>query len=107
MPIIILLCLVPVLLGAVCEYAVCRFAKRRPWRWAPPLVALTGTAIVFCTRYLGWSADVDQGGGAPIETLLFIPGLPAALLFLGLFIGYRLWKRVWSPRVIDEKKRKG
>ena len=103
MPVILALCLLPVLLGAVCEYAVCRFTKRRAWRWALPLTALAGTVIVFLVRYHGWSADVAHGGSAPIETLLFIPGLPAALLFLGLFNGYRLWRQVWRPRVIDEK----
>ena len=57
MPVILALCLLPVLLGAVCEYAVCRFTKRRPWRWALPLTALAGTVIVFLVRYHGWSAD--------------------------------------------------
>ena len=101
MPVILALCLLPVLLGAVCEYAVCRFTKRRPWRWALPLTALAGTVLVFLVRYHGWSADVAHGGRAPIETRIFIPGLPSALLFVGVFFGSRLWGRVWRPWVID------
>ena len=103
MPIILLLGILPILAGALAEYLVCRFTKRRPWRWVPPLLCLAGTAVVTLVRYHGWSADAAQGGSAPIETLLFIPGLPAALLFLGLFLGWRVWRRRWMPRVIDEK----
>lgn len=103
MPVILVLCLLPIMLGAVCEYVVCRFPKRRLWRWVPPLVTLAGTVVVLLVRYCGWSADAAHGGSAPIETLLFIPGVPSTLLFFGLFIGWRLWRRVWRPRVINEK----
>ena len=42
-----------------------------------------------------------------METLLFVPGLPAALAFLGLHLGRRLYKRLWDPRVIDDDGKGG
>ena len=38
MPILILFCLLPLALGAAAEYAAYRFARRKLWRWVPPLV---------------------------------------------------------------------
>ena len=37
MPIFILFCLLPLALGAAAEYAAYRFARRKLWRWAPPI----------------------------------------------------------------------
>ncbi|SCJ58418.1 Uncharacterised protein [uncultured Flavonifractor sp.] len=103
MPILILFCLLPLALGAAVEYAAYRFARRKLWRWVPPLVCLAVTLAVLAARFFGWS----DTGGAPIETLLFVPGLPAALVFLGLYLGRRLYKRLWDPRVIDDDGKGG
>ena len=54
MPILILFCLLPLLLGAAAEYAAYRFARRKLWRWAPPLVCLAVTLAVFFARFFGW-----------------------------------------------------
>lgn len=97
MPILILFCLLPLALGAAAEYAAYRFARRKLWRWVPPLVCLAVTLAVLAARFFGWS----DTGGAPIETLLFVPGLPAALVFLGLY------KRLWDPGVIDDDGKGG
>lgn len=104
MPIVILLCILPLLLAACLQYLACRFLKKTVFRWLPPLFCLTVTAIVAAARFSGWSSD--GGMGAPIETLLLIPGLPAAVVIAGLFVGWRIWKWRWSPRIINEKGRK-
>lgn len=91
---------IPLAVGLVVEYGFCRFPKRWLWRWIPPLV--TGAATVWVTlhRYHGWSAGEEK---APIETLLFIPGLPALGAVVGLWLGWRLWKRLWLPRVVKDR----
>ena len=66
-------------------------------------MAMQVTLAVLFARFFGWS----DTGGAPIETLLFVPGLPAALVFLGLYLGRRLYKRLWDPRVIDDDGKGG
>ena len=51
-------------------------------------------------RYHGWSSGADK---APWEQLLFIPGLPALGALFGAYLGWRLWKRLWLPRVVKDK----
>ena len=36
--------------------------------------------------------------------LLFVPGLPAAFALLGAFLGWKLWKTLWSPRVVKDRR---
>lgn len=99
--IFLLLFAIPLVPAIVVEYAACRFPKRRLWRWAPPLLSAAVTAAVTLHRYHGWSAGTEK---APWETLLFIPGLPALGVFLGLWLGWKLWKRLWLPRVVKDRK---
>lgn len=103
MPLLLLLCVLPAVLGAVVEYIVCRSTVRRLWRSVPPVGVVLAAGVITLVRYHGWSADPELGLHAPVETLLFIPGLPAALLLVGIWLGWRLWKRRWAPRVIDER----
>ena len=91
----------PLVVALVVEYGFCRFPKRRLWRYFPPLLAGAVTLAVTLHRYHGWSAGPEK---APVETLLFIPGLPALGAFLGLLLGWRLWRRLWSPRVVRDKE---
>ena len=100
--IFLLIFMLPLVIALVAEYAFCRFPKRRFWRWLPPVAAGLMTAAVTLFRYHGWS---DTGEKAPWETLLFIPGLPALGAFAGLWLGWRLWKRRWTPRVVTERKK--
>ncbi len=99
--IFLILLAVPMIMGLAEEYAACRFPRRRLWRWAPPLLTGLLTGAVTLGRYHGWST---VGEKAPWETLLFIPGLPALGAFLGLWLGWRLWKRLWLPRVVKDRK---
>lgn len=99
--IFLLLLAMPFLVSLAVEYGACRFPKRRFWRWIPPLVTTMTGAAVGLYRYHGWS---DGGEKAPIEQLLFIPGLPLLGALLGLWLGWRVWKKLWSPRVVQGGK---
>lgn len=96
-----LLFALPLVLALLVEYGVCRFPKHRFWRWLPPPVTAAAGAVIALYRYHGWS---DNGAKAPIEQLLFIPGLPLLGVFLGLWLGWRVWKRLWTPRVVQGGK---
>lgn len=92
--------LAPLGVGALLEYALCRFPKKRLWRRIPPmLLAAVGIGILIY-RHLVWDRD---GSGAPVETLLFFPGLPVLGLTLGLLAGWLLWRRLWLPRVVRDR----
>ena len=99
MPIIIgLFCLLPLAVGAIIDYLVCRFPKRRIWRALPPLGVLALAAWVGAGRLRVWESDVS-----PLTQLLFVPGLPALCALVGTLLGWRLWKRLWGPRVVRDK----
>ena len=91
----------PLLFGLAVEYALCRFPRRRFWRILPPVVSVLTVTAVTLFRLYGWSRD--GSALAPIETLLFFPGVSGLGLFIGLFIGWRLWKRLWTPHVFTER----
>lgn len=101
MIILVLFILVPLIAAALLEYVVCRFTVRRGWKLAPPLLGGVLVALVAYGRYQVWSSDVP-----PWTQIIFMPGLPAVFLFLGFFLGWRLWRRFWRPRVIRDKFKK-
>ena len=94
----------PLLLGLVLEYILCRFPKSRLWRYLPPAVAAVITWAGALHRYHGWSTIGEK---APVETLLLVPGVSAAGAFLGFFLGWKLWKWIWGPKVVKDRKREG
>jgi hypothetical protein len=100
MHILLLFGLVPFLIGLGAEYAVCRFTMGRgAWRrWLPPAAVAGIAGFVVWNRYRLWTSE-----DSPVSALLFLPGLPALLALLGLLAGWRLWRRLWRPRVIREK----
>ena len=101
MPIIIgVFCAVPLVLGVIVQYLVCRFPRRKLWRALPPLLILALAALVTAGRLGVWEAEAS-----PLTQLLFVPGLPALCALIGMALGWRLWKRLWGPRVIWEKRR--
>lgn len=103
MPIIIgVFCALPLALGLIAQYLACRLPRRRLWRVLPPLAVLALTALVAAGRLRVWEAE-----HSPLTQLLFVPGLPALCALAGIVLGWRLWKRLWGPRVIWEKKRRG
>ena len=57
------------------------------------------TALVTAGRLSVWESDVS-----PVTQLLFVPGVPAAFALLGTLLGWRLWKRLWSPRVVKDRR---
>ncbi|MFQ7452979.1 MAG: hypothetical protein ACLRNQ_17970 [Flavonifractor plautii] len=48
-------------------------------------------------------AGVWESDQSPLTQLLFVPGLLALFALLGLLAGWRLWKRLWGPRVVKDK----
>ena len=100
MPIYIaIFCLRPLLAGLIPEYLVCRFTRRPPWKLLPPAAAVAIIALVAAGRLSLWESD-----RSPVTQLLFVPGVPALSALLGMLLGWRLWKRLWGPRVVWEKR---
>ena len=88
MPIIIgIFCALPFLAGLIAEYLVCRLTRRRWWKLLPPAAAVALTAAVAVGRAGVWESDQS----------------PLTQLLLGLLAGWRLWKRLWGPRVVKDK----
>lgn len=83
----------PMAVAILAEYLCCRLPKHRCWRWLPPGLTLALALLGVLYRSHEW------GAGVPLETLLFFPGLPALGILCGCFLGYKLWKRLWTPRV--------
>lgn len=99
MPIYIaIFCVLPLLAGLIPEYLACRLSKRRWWRIVPPLAVVLIAALVAAGRLRVWESEIS-----PATQLLFIPGVPAAFALLGALLGWRLWKRLWSPRVVKDR----
>lgn len=101
--IIAILFFLPLAVGVVGEYLMCRCLKKRAWRVLLPVVTAALATAVTLGRYFSWSRE---GPGAPLETLLFFPGVPGLGAFLGLWLGWRLWHRLWKPRVVKERRGK-
>ena len=87
------------LAGLIPEYLVCRFTRRKWWKVLPPLAVAAITALVTAGRLSVWESDVS-----PVTQLLFVPGVPAAFALLGTLLGWRLWKRLWGPRVVKDRR---
>ena len=78
---------------------MCRFTKRPPWKLLPPAAAVLITVLVALGRLSLWESE-----HSPVTQLLFVPGVPAFFALLGMLLGWRLWKRLWGPRVVGEKR---
>lgn len=110
MVIILLFTLFPLVLGLVLEYAAFRLTMgetgrhwraRRLLRLVPPLGAVLLIAVVAVSRWQIWQNQEVS----PLTQILLIPGVPGLFGLLGLLLGWRLWRRRWSPRVIQREKR--
>ena len=98
MPIVIgMFFLVPLLLGLVLEYLCCRLPRRRIWRALPPVLGILLTVLVGVGRWSLWESETVS----PMTQLLIFPRVPGAALLLGCWLGWRLWRRIWQPRVLD------
>ena len=101
MVILIAFVLAPLGAGFVLESLVCRLSMGhgRLWKLLPPILAAALTGAVALGRYRVWAS-----AESPLPTLLFVPGLPALLGFLGLLAGWLAWRRMWLPRVVRNKQ---
>lgn len=101
MPIVIgLFCLLPLGVGVIVEYVCCRLSARRLVRLMPVLATAAFTALAAAVRLRAWQSE----SASPLTQLMLFPGLPCVALLLGCWLGARLWRRLWGPRVIDERK---
>ena len=97
MPIVIgLFCALPLGLGVLMEYLSCRLPRRKLWRALPPALAVVFALAVGAGRLSLWETEEFS----PVTQLIIFPGLPAVFCLIGRWLGWRLWKRIWGPRVI-------
>lgn len=96
----LILALIPLAGGFLLEFLVCQFTRRgsRLWKLLPPAGGAAVTAAVVFHRLNLWESD-----NSPVTQLIFIPGLPALGFFVGLWLGWRLYRRLWRPRIVKDK----
>ena len=98
MPIVIgLFCLLPLAVGLVAEYLCCRLPKGRWQRAVPPAVVVLAAAGIGAGRLGLWTSE----SASPLTQLLLFPGLPCGCAMVGCWLGWRLWKRLWGPKILD------
>lgn len=101
MPIVIgMFFLLPLLVGAVVEYLCYRLPRHRFWRFLPPVVVILFLIVAVVVRLQNWESQT----ASPLTQLMIFPGVPGVALLLGIYLGWRFWKYLWSPRVIDDLK---
>ena len=99
--ILLILALVPLVGGFLLEFLVCQFTRKgsKLWKLIPPVAAVLVTAAIVVHRLNLWESD-----NSPVTQLLFIPGLPALGFFVGLFLGWKLYRWLWRPKIVRVKK---
>ncbi|HJB80201.1 Tat pathway signal protein [Flavonifractor plautii] len=99
--ILLILALVPLVGGFLLEFLVCQFTRKgsKLWKLIPPVAAVLVTAAIVVHRLNLWESD-----NSPVTQLLFIPGLPALGFFVGLFLGWKLYRWLWRPKIVRDKK---
>ena len=101
MPIILgLFCLLPLLLGLALEYLACRLPRRRLWRILPPALDTVFIVLAGAIRRGLWTDEETS----PLTQLLIFPGLPGVCALLGCYLGWRVWRYLWRPRVLKGRK---
>ncbi len=91
--------LLPLLFGLAVEYLLCRFTRRRLLRALPPAGIAALAALIAVGRWRMWQSE--QTGVA--TQLLIFPILPGFCLLLGMYLGWRLWRRIWLPRIVRDR----
>lgn len=101
MPIVIgMFFLLPLFVGALAEYLCCRLPRHRFWRFLPPVVVILFLIVAVVVRIHNWESQTVS----PLTQLMIFPGVPGVALLVGIYLGWRFWKYLWSPRVIDDLK---
>lgn len=95
---VIFILVIPLLLGVVAQYLCCRIPRRRIWRALPPVVVVAVAAVICVGRMNIWTSKTVS----PLTQLFIFPGVPGVLLLLGCYLGWRLWRYRWRPRIIDD-----
>ena len=99
MPIVIgIFGLIPLGVGFVLEYLCCRIPRRKIWRALPPALGVLFVLLAAAGRLSLWESEEVS----PLTQLLIFPGVPGVCALLGCYLGWRLWKWFWRPKVIKE-----
>lgn len=100
MPILLLgFVLFPLVLGLAAEYLTCRFTRRILLRAMPPAVGVLFAGLIAAGRWNMWRSEQVSAG----TQLLLFPGLPGVCLLLGMYLGYRLWRKIWMPKIVRDR----
>ena len=91
--------LAPLVLGLAAEYAACRFTRNKLLRALPPAAGVFLAALIAAGRWNMWRSEQVP----PTTQLLLFPGLPGVCLLLGMYLGYRLWRRIWMPKIVRDR----
>lgn len=103
MPVLLgLLCVLPMILGMIVEYIVCKKTQKHWHRQIPPICVLVAAGIITTIRCSLWTSATVS----PVTQILLVPGIPCGFMLLGCWFGNRLWKYLWTPKVIPKKKLK-
>ena len=98
MPIVIgMFFLLPLLLGwcwSTCAAACPGGGSGVP---SPSFWGSFSAVLVGVGRWNLWESETVS----PVTQLLIFPGVPGTALLLGCWLGWRLWRRIWRPRVLD------
>lgn len=97
--ILLILALIPLIGGFLLEFLVCQFTRKgsRLWKLLPPAGTVLVTVLLALYRLSLWESD-----DSPVTQLIFIPGLPALVFFVGLFLGWRLYRWLWRPKIVQD-----
>ena len=98
MPVVLgLFCALPLLLGIGLEYLCCRLPRRRKiWRALPAALEVAFALLAAAVRLNNWQSQA----ASPAAQLAIFPGLPVLFLLAGNYLGWRLWRWLWGPRVV-------
>ena len=99
MPIVIgFFFLLPLFFAVVAEYLCCRLPRHRFWRFLPPGIVVLFLIAAVAVRIQNWESQTVS----PLTQLVIFLFFSGVALLLGIYLGWRLWKYLWSPRIMDD-----
>ena len=66
----------------------------------PPALAVAFIVLAGVIRRGLWTDEETS----PLTQLLIFPGLPVMCLLAGCWLGWRLWRWRWGPRVVRDQR---
>lgn len=66
--------------------------------FCPPVIAVIFLVVAVAVRLQTWESETVS----PLTQLVIFPGVTGVALLLGIYLGWRFWKYLWSPKIIDD-----